>query len=135
MTVHVRAKDKTGRSDEDFGVVAFKGGGNEIAANLIMKAVTKAKRRVTLSISGLGFLDETEVGADEPTGEVIGQEQLNILIAECDELGSDKRKLCKYFGVPSMAELTPDQFAEAMAQLRRKRETIERGDAQGEALL
>ena len=26
-----------------------------------MKAVTKAKRRVTLSISGLGFLDETEV--------------------------------------------------------------------------
>ena len=38
----------------------------------MMKAVTKAKRRVTLSISGLGLLDETEVGADEqeePTGE------------------------------------------------------------------
>ena len=26
-----------------------------------MKAITKAKRRVTLSISGLGFLDETEI--------------------------------------------------------------------------
>jgi hypothetical protein len=26
-----------------------------------MKAITKAKRRVTLSISGLGFLDESEV--------------------------------------------------------------------------
>ena len=28
----------------------------------MMKAITKAKRRVTLSISGLGLLDETEVG-------------------------------------------------------------------------
>lgn len=62
LTVHVRAKDKSGRLDEDLGVVSFpetlKG---EARANAILKAVTKAKRRVTLSISGLGFLDETEV--------------------------------------------------------------------------
>ena len=30
-------------------------------ANAIMKAETKAKRRVTLSICGLGMLDETEL--------------------------------------------------------------------------
>lgn len=62
FTVHVRAKDVGGRTDEDFGVVpladALKG---EARANQILKAITKAKRRVTLSISGLGFLDETEV--------------------------------------------------------------------------
>jgi hypothetical protein len=62
LSVHVRAKDRDGRADEDLGVVAFpdtlKG---EAAANTILKAVTKAKRRVTLSLSGLGFLDETEV--------------------------------------------------------------------------
>lgn len=62
LTVHVRAQDQTGRKDEDLGVVAFpetlRG---EARANTILKAVTKAKRRVTLSISGLGFLDETEV--------------------------------------------------------------------------
>jgi hypothetical protein len=61
-TVHVRAKDPLGRTDEDFGVVAIpdalKG---EARANAILKAVTKAKRRVTLSISGLGLMDETEV--------------------------------------------------------------------------
>lgn len=66
LTIHVRAKDKDGRMDEDLGVVSLpatlKG---EAAANAILKAVTKAKRRVTLSISGLGFLDETEV-ADIP---------------------------------------------------------------------
>jgi hypothetical protein len=30
-------------------------------ANALMKAETKAKRRVTLSIAGLGWLDETEL--------------------------------------------------------------------------
>ena len=29
--------------------------------NAKLKAITKAKRRVTLSICGLGFLDETEI--------------------------------------------------------------------------
>jgi len=62
LTVHVKATDSTGRSDEDLGTVAFpetlRG---EARANAILKAVTKAKRRVTLSIAGLGFLDELEV--------------------------------------------------------------------------
>ena len=61
LTVHARATDKTGRRDEDFGVVSIAGLRGEAAANAILKAVTKAKRRVTLSIAGLGFLDETEV--------------------------------------------------------------------------
>lgn len=61
-TVHVEARDKTGRSDEDFGVVPIgEKTPPEFASNLKMKAITKAKRRVTLSISGLGWLDETEV--------------------------------------------------------------------------
>lgn len=60
--VQVRATDKSGRQDEDLGVVAMpKGGAPEIRANVILKAITKAKRRVTLSICGLGFLDESDV--------------------------------------------------------------------------
>jgi hypothetical protein len=61
VVVHVRASDKTGRSDEDFGAVSVAGLRGEAKANAILKAITKAKRRVTLSISGLGFMDETEV--------------------------------------------------------------------------
>jgi hypothetical protein len=68
LTVHARAKDKTGRIDEDYGVVSVAGLRGEIAANAFLKAVTKAKRRVTLSISGLGFLDGTEV--DDPDEEL-----------------------------------------------------------------
>ena len=50
-----------GRSDEDTGAVNVKGLSGEALANAMMKAITKAKRRVTLSICGLGWLDETEV--------------------------------------------------------------------------
>ena len=54
--------------DEDWGSVPFppslKG---DFRANMKMKAVTKAKRRATLSICGLGWLDETEI-EDIPAG-------------------------------------------------------------------
>lgn len=55
------ARDASGREDSDTGVVAVKGLTGENLANAIMKATTKAKRRTTLSICGLGMLDETEV--------------------------------------------------------------------------
>lgn len=60
-TVVARAEDAAGRRDESTGVVSLKGMQGEPRANAIMKAETKAKRRVTLSICGLGWLDETEV--------------------------------------------------------------------------
>jgi hypothetical protein len=58
--VEVRATDKTGRHDTDLGAVQIGALKGEARANAIMRAITKAKRRVTLSISGLGLLDETE---------------------------------------------------------------------------
>jgi hypothetical protein len=73
LSIHVRAKDKTGRVDEDLGVVPFSDAlKGEIRANTVMKAITKAKRRVTLSIAGLGFLDETEV-EDIPGAKLLDQ--------------------------------------------------------------
>ena len=49
------------RADESTGVVSMKGLSGEALANAMMKAESKAKRRVTLSIVGLGMSDETEV--------------------------------------------------------------------------
>lgn len=60
IIVAVEAHDRTGRTDADVGVVR-KGDMRGDVANALMKAITKAKRRVTLSICGLGMLDETEV--------------------------------------------------------------------------
>jgi hypothetical protein len=50
-----------GRTDSDVGVVTAGNLKGDAMANAIMKAITKAKRRVTLSICGLGMLDETEI--------------------------------------------------------------------------
>ncbi len=49
------------RKDSATGVINIKGLSGEALANAMMKAETKAKRRLTLSICGLGLLDETEV--------------------------------------------------------------------------
>ena len=60
FTVIAKGHDTTGRSDVEIGVVSKKDmQGNQ--GNAKMKAVTKAKRRLTLSLCGLGMLDETEI--------------------------------------------------------------------------
>ena len=55
-----------GRTDESTGAVPIENVKGEARANALMKAETKAKRRVTLSICGLGMLDETEVESIQP---------------------------------------------------------------------
>src|SRR5690606_34807847 len=78
--VTARARTPDGRTDEAIGAVSVAGLKGEALANAIMKAETKAKRRVTLSICGLGWLDETEVAdvpdartatVDHETGEIL----------------------------------------------------------------
>lgn len=58
--VTARAENMTERKDESIGAVPLPASPTD-KANAMMKAETKAKRRVTLSICGLGMLDETEL--------------------------------------------------------------------------
>lgn len=60
VIVTTEARDASGRTDIDVGVVSRKDMRGDLG-NVIMKSVTKSKRRVTLSLCGLGMLDETEV--------------------------------------------------------------------------
>ena len=60
-TVVTYGSDRTGRSDSATAVVWIKGATGEAFCNLKMKCETKSKRRLTLSLCGLGMLDETEV--------------------------------------------------------------------------
>src|SRR3989442_8443107 len=77
--VTARAKDRTGREDESTGAVALGTLKGDALANALMKCETKAKRRVTLSIAGLGWLDETEL-------ETIPRH--NIVTSDADPLGA-----------------------------------------------
>jgi hypothetical protein len=80
--VTVYAKDGEDRQDVATGAVSLGNLKGDALANALMKAETKAKRRVTLSICGMGWLDETEVSTipeaahvvvDEETGEIIDE--------------------------------------------------------------
>lgn len=144
LTVHVRATDKTGRIDEDYGVVNMGGLKGEAAANAFLKCVTKAKRRVTLSISGLGFLDETEVDdipaaakraappvkliakafADDDMrgdGELVSDDQVQTLQALIVEVGANIDLFLKYFKIATLSDLSAQDYPRAIHQLERKR--------------
>lgn len=61
FSVSLRATMPDGRSDVDMAAVSIKGLQGDALCNAMMKAITKAKRRLTLSICGLGgILDESE---------------------------------------------------------------------------
>jgi hypothetical protein len=90
--VTARATMPDGRTDESTGAVSLAGLKGESLANALMKSETKAKRRVTLSICGLGWLDETEVAdvkAAKPVhvtddGEIVEQDPDPQLAAGVD---------------------------------------------------
>lgn len=65
VTAHAVTPD--GREDADIGAVTIGNLKGDALANALMKATTKAKRRVTLSICGLGFLDESELETIPPS--------------------------------------------------------------------
>lgn len=104
--VTARATTSDGRTDESTGAVTIGSLKGDALANALMKAETKAKRRVTLSICGLGWLDETEietipgaatVAADADTGEV--DEARQELLQRCRDaavtLGKDRLKVVR----------------------------------------
>jgi hypothetical protein len=59
--VTARTKDRTGREDESTRAVPLGNLKGDALPSALMKAETKSKRRVALSIAGLGWLEETEL--------------------------------------------------------------------------
>lgn len=64
--VTAKATNAKGRTDESIGVTMIQGTVGVELANALMGAETRAKRRVTLSICGLGMLDESEISGVVP---------------------------------------------------------------------
>lgn len=94
--VTARAKNEQGREDESTGAVNIGGLKGDALANAYMKAETKAKRRVTLSICGLGLLDETEVET-VPTERAVTN-QLLIAKEEREAVAADPGEHMVTFG-------------------------------------
>ena len=84
LTVTVRGRNREGREDVEIGAVSVAGLRGDALANAEMKALTKAKRRLTLSLAGLGWLDETETDS-VPGAQRVSEQQL-ALAPEVQEL-------------------------------------------------
>lgn len=130
--VTAKATDKTGRTDESIGAVAISNLKGESRSNAMMKAETKAKRRVTLSICGLGMLDETEASSipssivdisndseqcflnneQKPTGLTVNEELRKL----CSDYKVDAKEFAKFHGItkqsPEKIEYAVKNFIE-----------------------
>ncbi len=137
--VKARARDRIGRTDESTGAVTIGNLRGDAKANAIMKAETKAKRRVTLSISGLGLVDETEletipsaknIEIDLDTGNFKNRitqdqaEQLSDILSECsdDYKASFYRRLKKNCNASEVNEIHCDIYEKIKEDVLKNRD-------------
>lgn len=153
--VKAHARNGDGREDTSTGAVSIKGLAGEALANAIMKAETKAKRRVTLSICGLGMLDETEVEsiptAQTPRfvteqrqpvehmdvlppprqqSEAHQHDEIRRLVGE---LGQSEQAVLDWLEVGSLNELSFKRAAKVIEQLHARALQVRREDEQANA--
>lgn len=145
FVVTAKAQDGTGRTDAATGAVAIAQLKGEALANALMKAETKAKRRVTLSICGLGILDETELETmpeakpldfDPATGEIhepqpavaprvaytisLNQQKRLFVIAAKAGWSREqiKQTLLDQFKLSSTKDITVEQYDDVVAKFQ-----------------
>ncbi len=123
--VTAQATDKTGRKDESIGAVPIASLKGEFRSNAMMKAETKAKRRVTLSICGMGWLDESEVesipGAkfpEQPVDAVVTPEQIEAIHTALSESNVELTELLAKAEIGDVRELSAVDAPKAIAWIR-----------------
>lgn len=139
--VRAKAIDGEGRTDVSTGAAPIAGLQGENKANMMMKAETKAKRRVTLSLCGLGILDETEV-ADIPASvkskavvvETVEDPEVAEMKAHKVQILELRKTLIKKYGDEEINQLCKDTVPECngkslkeytMSELQRLRYALE----------
>jgi hypothetical protein len=89
--VVARACLPDGRCTESIGAVSIINLKGEAYANAVMKAETKAKRRATLDLLGLGVLDESEAESIMPKQQpqVVAPTQEQVISVTAEEVDLD----------------------------------------------
>lgn len=106
--VTVEATDRHGRQDVDVAALVIKGLQGEALANAYMKVITKAKRRVTFSLCGLGGIPDIDEEEERKAGlrrlHVVGQER------GLDHEGVREFAQQHYPAISSLTELDTDDL-------------------------
>lgn len=110
-TAHAQTPD--GRTDASTGALPIKGLVGDALCNAMMKAESKAKRRVTLSICGLGMPEESELDTMQGAKKVnhdmhqqaaANQKLLNQQIEETQDFSQLELDFIEYMAMISKAE-------------------------------
>ena len=132
MYIVTARAEANGRIDEATGAVSLELLKGENRANAIMKAETKAKRRVTLSFAGLGMLDETEIesipGAQKVTEkDITPKSDMDKAQAEFEAkhgIGQPEQKPPNPQNAPPPKPLTPEQ-SEKLARIKKMPDDVQ----------
>jgi hypothetical protein len=82
LIVRCKATDGSGRHDEALAAVPVNEKNPELASNAMMKAETKAKRRVTFSMCGLGFAADIDHDQTQTASSVVATEHSAASLAD-----------------------------------------------------
>ena len=109
--VTAAATDRQGRTDCATGAVSIAGLKSDALANALMKSETKAKRRVTLSLCGLGMLDESEVETIPNAQRVPAALPAPAINGHADPVPADEDEITDLRGLCNWAmDQFPDEF-------------------------
>lgn len=90
-------------------------------------ALTYARRYSLAAICNISAEEDDDANAATTEGKnvtVITQPQLKQIIELADEVGADKAKFCRYFNVPSLADIPASRFKAAIDALEAKRPSV-----------
>ena len=99
LVTKCKVQDGMGRTDVSTGAVTVGNLRGDALANAIMKSETKAKRRATLSICGLGMLDESELETIKDAYVVPEKESDKQITQTRRDEGSEFKKVLKDNGI------------------------------------
>ncbi len=121
--VTAQASTPDGRKTESLGAVPIYNMRGEQLCNAMMKAETKAKRRATLDLLGLGILDETEIAPPDPLkGEVEGYA---IQLPDSNNIPPLGGEGAHPDGIPTSVFLSLKGLTKAVAQCNNEEELLQ----------
>lgn len=124
--VVVKATMPNGRTLENIGVTSVLNLKGKDKAVAMMVAETKAQRRATLAICGLGFLDESEMDLVKGANGPIGQVELDYLHDLLNTHQITEAQAKTYLGVETLSGISKAQWSEITTRIK-VRKSLERG--------
>jgi hypothetical protein len=111
---------KAGHSEETTLAGPADTSGNKNAIQAIGSTLTYLQRYSLVQMLGIAAAQDDDGNASGAGGS-ISLEQVEELIALCDDVGADKEAFCRYFKVEGIAEISVKDFPRAVAALQKKR--------------